>query len=63
MGILMIRCPKTGYEISTQREFDLARFKRSIVFFGRTRCPFCLVEHEWFSKDAWVAEKTNRTRP
>jgi hypothetical protein len=26
------------------------------VFFSRTFCPFCRVPHEWFAKEAWVAD-------
>jgi hypothetical protein len=26
------------------------------VFFAQTYCSFCRIEHQWFAKDAWVAE-------
>jgi hypothetical protein len=54
MGIVMVRCPNTGRAISTGIETDAARFRRTIVFMGRSHCPHCRVEHEWFAGDAWV---------
>jgi hypothetical protein len=56
MGILMIRCPKTGRAISTGRCVESATFRSSPVFFSRTYCPLCNAMHEWFAKDAWVWE-------
>jgi hypothetical protein len=56
MGMLMIRCPKTGRAVSTGRYVLPATFRCSPVFFGRTYCPLCQVVHEWFAKDAWVCE-------
>lgn len=56
MGTVMIRCPQTGHEISTGYEADPARFSSSPVFFARSFCPICQIEHEWFAKDAWVCE-------
>ena len=56
MGILMFRCPATGHKVSTGMEIDRASFGCSPVFFRRTHCPICAVDHEWFAKDAWVTE-------
>ena len=56
MSMLMIRCPKTGQEISTGREVEIAAFRSTPVFFGRTYCPLCRVTHEWFTQDAWVCD-------
>jgi hypothetical protein len=55
MGIVMMRCPATGRAISTGIDTDPVRFSRTVVFMGRTFCPHCRVEHEWFARDAWVA--------
>jgi hypothetical protein len=30
------------------------------VFYGRTFCPICQIEHNWFARDAWVAEPQQR---
>jgi hypothetical protein len=56
MAAVMIRCPKTGRGIPTGYEADPARFRAMPVFFGRSHCPFCRTEHEWFAKEAWVSE-------
>jgi hypothetical protein len=56
MGIVMIRCPKTGREISTGMEVDATIFSAMPVFFARSYCPMCRAEHEWFAKEAWVCE-------
>jgi hypothetical protein len=54
MGMIMIRCPKTGQAISTDRYVEPAAFRSTAVFFSRTYCPLCRIMHEWFAKDAWV---------
>jgi hypothetical protein len=57
MGILMIRCSKTGRAISTGTYIEsAAAFRSSPVFFGQTYCPHCGAKHEWFAKDAWLCE-------
>jgi hypothetical protein len=57
MGIVMIRCPATGRDISTGIKVDRPRFECSPVFFAQTYCPFCRSEHQWFAKDAWVEDQ------
>jgi hypothetical protein len=52
----MIKCPKTGCEISTGIRMDQSIFNTMPVFFCRTRCPICRTEHEWFARNAWVRE-------
>jgi hypothetical protein len=56
MGVVMVKCPKTGRAISTGIETNARRFRSATVFFGRSLCPYCLVKHEWFVGDAWVDE-------
>ncbi len=56
MGMIMIRCQKTGQAISTGRNVEPATFRSSPVFFSRTYCPLCRSMHEWFARDAWVRE-------
>jgi len=56
MGVVMIKCPKTGRDISTGMTVDRARFNSTPVFFANTYCPICRATHEWFAKDAWVCE-------
>jgi hypothetical protein len=52
----MIRCPRTGREISTGRDVVPDAFGVAPVFFSRTYCPFCQEMHEWFAKDAWLCD-------
>ena len=56
MGMLMIRCPKTGRAISTGRHIESRLFSGTPVFFSSTYCPHCRARHEWFVKDAWVCD-------
>jgi hypothetical protein len=56
MGMIMVKCPKTGRAIPTDITIDRDSFQRSPVFFRRTRCPICNTEHAWFARDAWVDE-------
>ena len=57
MGIVMITCPKTGRDISTGIEVDRDSFNATPVFYSRTFCRFCEVEHDWFAGDAWVCDE------
>jgi len=56
MGMVMIKCPETGNEIPTGITTDRERFACSAVFFSRTWCHLCEVNHEWFAREAWVRE-------
>jgi hypothetical protein len=56
MGIVMIKCPRSGREIATGIKADRERFRCSAVFFARTYCSICRANHEWFAKEAWVYE-------
>jgi hypothetical protein len=56
MGRVMIRCPQSGRAIATDIETDAVTFSRAAVFFGRTFCPHCRKEHQWFAAEAWVHE-------
>jgi hypothetical protein len=63
MGVVMIRCPRTGHEIPTGIEMSAAEFQRAPVFFARVRCPVCDREHEWFAKEAWVCDSRRALSP
>ena len=56
MGMIMVKCPRTGHAISTGITIDRESFERSPVFFKRTRCPICNADHAWFAREAWVDE-------
>jgi hypothetical protein len=60
MGMVMVKCPHTGRAIPTGIETDRESFRRSPVFFARTRCPICHADHAWFAREAWVDEPSAR---
>jgi hypothetical protein len=62
MGMVMVKCPQTGRAISTGITADRDSFRRSPVFFARTRCPICHADHAWFAPEAWVDETSARAR-
>jgi hypothetical protein len=62
MGMVMVKCPQTGHAIPTGIKTDRESFRRSAVFFSRTRCPICRADHAWFAPEAWVDEPSIRVR-
>jgi hypothetical protein len=56
MGMVMVRCPQTGRAIPTGIKIDRESFRRRPVFYSRTHCPTCQIDHTWFAQDAWVRE-------
>jgi hypothetical protein len=56
MGVVMVKCPDTGHDISTGIVADRASFNATPVFFARVYCPMCATEHEWFAREAWVCD-------
>ena len=56
MGMVMVRCPQTGRAIPTGIKIDRESFRRRPVFYSRTHCPTCQIDHTWFAQDAWVHE-------
>ena len=47
LGVVMVRCPKTGRELSTGIEMDAAGLERLPDIRSRIECPVCRVEHVW----------------
>ena len=62
MGMVMVKCPQTGHAIPTGIKTDRESFGRRAVFFSRTLCPICRTDHDWFAREAWVAEPSIRMR-
>src|SRR3984893_5132776 len=56
MSMVMVKCPQTGRAIPTGIKTDRESFRRSPVFFARTHCPICHIDHAWFAPEAWVDE-------
>jgi len=61
VGIVMIKCPRTGHTIPTGMKADREKFRSSTVFFARTYCSICQANHEWFARDAWICEPSEMT--
>ena len=59
MGTLMIKCPRTGQTISTGMIADAPSFGSSPVFYSRTYCPLCRIDHDWFATEAWVSPRVS----
>jgi hypothetical protein len=57
MGALMITCPNTGQAISTGIETDEYSLKQIDDVPARTRCPFCGLDHTWWKREAWLADR------
>ncbi len=56
MGVLMIRCPATGVEISTGIETDQTSLDRFPDVVAHSRCPVCGGEHAWRPSQASLNE-------
>jgi hypothetical protein len=56
MGVLMITCPNTGQPISTGIETDMYSLKQIDEVLTRTRCPYCALDHAWWTREAWLAD-------
>jgi hypothetical protein len=47
MGVVMIRCPRTGTDVSTSLEMDRHSWDALPIVTSTMRCPACGVEHVW----------------
>jgi hypothetical protein len=56
MGMVMIRCPNTGKEVATGIETDAASFAHVRDVLVRSPCPYCGLEHVWWTREAWLSE-------
>jgi endogenous inhibitor of DNA gyrase (YacG/DUF329 family) len=56
MGMVVIKCPKTGKVIPTGVGMDKASFQTSSMSNNTVSCPACGGTHTWDKKDAWVQD-------
>jgi hypothetical protein len=56
MSMIMIRCPETGAEISTEIECDGESFKKLPFLITQIMCPRCGREHSWSKSEAWLSQ-------
>jgi hypothetical protein len=54
MGVLMIKCPSTGREVSTG--IEMSAVERLPIVIATVKCSACGRVHEWTVDDAWLAE-------
>src|SRR6476659_9633267 len=57
MGVVKVQCPKTGRQVSTGREMDLASFRALRFHVWRFKCPACGSEHAWSKGIAQLVEQ------
>ena len=55
MAMLMIKCPRTGQDVSTGILTDSDGCQKIPDTLAYTRCPACGLEHAWWRKEAWLA--------
>jgi DNA-directed RNA polymerase subunit RPC12/RpoP len=73
MGVLLIKCPKTGFDLSTGIQIDSATLARTPQVPSQTRCPHCGSEHFWMPREAilvdaishrdWVENQRGESNP
>ena len=51
MGVLLIKCPKTGVVLSTGIQIHSATLSRLPQVPSQTRCPHCGSVHFWMPKE------------
>ena len=51
MGMVMIKCPRTGRPVSTGIQAERATFHSTPVFFSHMYCSICQTTHQWFPDD------------
>ena len=56
MGVVMIKCPNTGKDISTGIETDASSFAHVGDVLAHSPCPLCGLEHAWWKREAWLTE-------
>lgn len=61
MGILLIRCPNTGRELSTGVQVEADTLSQLPQVAGGTHCPHCASVHFWLPREArWVEAVPDR---
>jgi hypothetical protein len=55
VAMLMIKCPRTGQDVSTGILTDPDSYRKIPEALVQTRCSHCGLEHAWSPEDAWLA--------
>ena len=56
MGVLKVRCPESGREVSTGIEIDPQSFAALPDKLPVSNCPLCGLDHGWLKCDARFVE-------
>jgi endogenous inhibitor of DNA gyrase (YacG/DUF329 family) len=56
MGVVMIKCPTTGRDVTTGIDTDQITFDGLPDVLSHSRCPVCGLEHAWSKREAHLAE-------
>jgi hypothetical protein len=56
MGVLLIRCPKTGRQFSTGIHVDVETLARVPQEYTQTHCPHCHSNHFWLPREATLVD-------
>jgi hypothetical protein len=56
MGVLLLRCPHTGRDLTTGIQTDAESFSRLPQVLTQTGCPHCGSVHFWLPREAKFAE-------
>src|SRR5680860_1198296 len=57
MPMLMIRCPRTGCDVTTGLEVDHLSLEKLPDVMVHTHCPHCRIDHSWWPEEAWLADR------
>jgi hypothetical protein len=63
MSSVMIRCPETGFAVSTQIEVESSVFRALPKVAARMACPACGREHVWTPSAAWLDDENKVVTP
>jgi hypothetical protein len=54
MALVTFRCPQTGQHVSSGIHVLPREWNGAARFFAYTRCPICLIDHEWTETDVKI---------
>jgi hypothetical protein len=57
MGVVMIKCPITGLNVSTGIELEPKTFIELPAISTRMSCGSCGGDHVWSKREAWLVEE------
>ena len=56
MGVLVLRCTVMGREFSSGIQVEREELKRFPNSLTHSRCPYCGLEHVWWTRDGRYVE-------